>query len=450
MIPAASSEDLLELLRSRLPQAWIDECLSTPDGEAMLMAIVDMFADVDRRDAERISALYVAPHSTQIAEPASGARAAAVTLAITRQRAGARQTVPVGTKVQTPDGHVFLTTAALSFGAGEVGVPKLVGAVALVPGDWATIPPGEIDEFTPVGSGLTGAGVAVTNVSLGAGQYALRFQTDPTKPHPWRASITGLPVEIISGANAGRQSRIERVTVASTYGAGPGTETAFAWSPPSDEAVTPWAVGSVTYEWAIRDWGEIGFSVTNTTRATGGRDGVLDELAAARGRPRRLGENDESVRKRLRRRPLSPSALGILEQVVLAITPYGFGRRDVRIYELGQVPVGDASPLAENFPASGGAIVGLHVADMAAPHTPDAMARRTPSGVTLNTFVNPGFVGAYGASPWVVIVRLLLPAGFDATSAAVIRLAAWEATQASRQGGCNVYLYNPLQWGYPT
>lgn len=453
MIAPLTVDEAVEILRSRIPRAWIDTCLATSDGAATLLAVVDFFVELDDRDAERFSGLFVAPFSGQVDLPASGARVAETTLAIVRRRSGALLTLPVGTRVQTHDGHVFQTIAPLSFAGGELDAEKTVDAISVVPGNFAVIPPSEITEFTPIAKGLTGAGTEIWNFSVPGG-YSLRLTTDATKPHPWRASTVGLPVEILTATgalapNVGAQAQIERVTVGDSYFTGPGTETAYAWTPVSDQTYPTLTMGTAPYIWAVRDWNEVGFEVRNVTRVTGGRDGTLDALAEARGRPRRPGEGDESVRTRLRRRPLSPSALGILEQVVLAIAPYGFGRHDVRIYELGIVPVGDASPLAENYQPAGGTIAGIHVARMRTPHTPDTMARHKRDHTTLGTFVNSGFVGVAGVTPWTVVVRVTLPVGFDEPTARLIRLAAWEAITAARQRGCFASLYEPLQWGYP-
>lgn len=453
MIPPATAEELLEIVRARVPRAWIYQCLSTPDGAATLMMVADMFAELDARDARRMSALFVAPHSMQVDEPASGAVAAATTLAIVRRRAGAELSLTPGTRCQTRDGHVFRTLTRLTFGAHELDVEKTVEAVAVVPGDFAVIPPNEITQFTPVANGLTGAGTEILNVAVG-GAFSLRLTTDVTKPHPWRDTIAGLPIEFLSASgvlapNVGMQAQIAKVTTGPAHADPPDTETAYAWTPLTDQAYPTLAMGAAPFVWAARDWNEVGFEVRNVTRATPGRDATIDALAEARGRPRRPGEGDESVRTRLRRKPLSPSARGILEQVVIAIAPFGFGRHDVRIYELGIVPVGDTSALAENYQPAGGWLWSKTCYGMATPHTPDAMAARGVSGATLSIYVNPGFVGWEGISPWVIVVRVTLPGGFDADVAAQIRLATSEAFQAARQRGAVAFLYNVVQWSYP-
>lgn len=453
MIPPLTVDEAIEILRSRIPRAWIDTCLATPDGAATLLAVVDFFVEVDARDAERMSALFVAPHSLQVAPPASGAAFATTTLAIVRRRSGAALTLPIGTRVQTHDGHVFATVAPLAFAGGELDVEKTVDAVAVVGGNLAVIPPNEITHFAPIALGLTGAGTAIGNFAV-TGGFSLRLTTDTAKPHPWRASIVGLPVEILSATgalapNVGAQLQIDKVTSGDAWANPPATETAYAWTPVTDQEWPVVTLGAASYVWAVRDWNEVGFEVRNTVRVTGGRDAVLDARAEERGRPRRLGEGDESVRTRLRRRPLSPSALGILEQTVLAIAPYGFGRHDVRVYELGIVPTGDVGPLAENFQAAAGTLAGKHHYGMSTPHTPPTMAAQTPAGATLASYVNPGFVGLEGVSPWVIVVRVLLPGGFDTGLAAQIQLAVAEAVDAASQGGAVRFLYEVQQWGYP-
>lgn len=463
MKAALTPEGALELLAGRVEQAWLDELRSTPDGEALLQGAIDVLVAVDQADVDRASQLWLVPHSQQIAPPASGPTYATLDLAVTLRRTLKTTrpiTLPAGTAVQTPDGHTLLTDSPLTWGVGEVGVTKTTGATAVLPGR-LHVPPGELRAFVPRVDGLSGQGLAVALLPGGGTQpKALRLRTDITVPHAFRDELIGHYVEIFDvaapgAANERRSLRISATNDGSSQAAAAAPENEYAWGEPSDTTadawMSPWATGTFAFSWRAVPWGEL-FAVENTTAAEGGSLGLLDELAEGVRRPRQTGEPDELLRPRLARRGEPPSPLGALRAAIRTLAPWGFGRPDVRIYEMGE-PGPDAEaidPYAFNFPAAMGMISDLHCTDMPTPETPDGMASVDPDYAPLSPFFNPGLALCEpGAVRWQVVVRWEPPGSMPSDQVALVRRLLWAALQAAKPAGCLVQLYFLEQWGYP-
>jgi hypothetical protein len=456
--------DALAIVRGRVEKGWLEELLSDPDGVALLSALCDQYVALDAQDAQDASSLFVATHSAQVDLPAQGPSYATTTLAVTLRKppkGASPLSLPDGTRVQTADGHVYLTGSALTFAPGELGLPKTVSATALLPGHPGAIPPGEITQFTPVANGISGVGLAVNLVVVSGTQKALRFTTDTTKPHPFKTPMIGLLLEVTSVATLAAAPDLGQTVQITAMNNGSGAspsdasspENAYAWSATVDTATDAryagWYTGAFGYEWRLVDWGEY-LGVTNTTAVSGGRGDVIGEIARARGRPRQTGEDDEQLRGRLLRAPDPPSPIGLLRKAIVALVPYGFGRLDVRVYEMGEPPP-DATvdPYWFNFPAAGGFIADLHVADMDDPNTPDAMASYDENYNLLASFVNPGLALVEGgATTFDVVVRWTAPGSMLAATAATIRRLLYFACKLGSAPGTVVNLYEITQWGY--
>lgn len=460
MTAPLTSSDALALLSGRVEQAWLDELRSTPDGEALLQLALDALVAVDEGDAERASQLWLVPHSQQAGPPASGPTYATLTLRVTLRRTLKTSrpiTLPAGTAVQTPDGHTFLTDSALTWGLGEVGVSKTVTATAALPGR-LQIPPGELRAFAPVTEGLSGVGTAVGLLPVLAAQpKRLRLTTNTAIPHAFRSVLVGSYVEISGcsvSANEGRALRIDAVNSAGIVDTAPlAGDNTYAWGEASDTTVdfwmTPWALGAQSFAWRAVPWAEL-FAVENTTAASGGSLALLDELATSVRRPRQTAEGDELLRARLASRSEPPSPLGLLRAAVRTLVGWGFGRLDVRVYELGE-PAPDAGDLyAFNFPAALGFVSDLHCTDMPSPETPDGMVSVDPNYAPLSPFFNPGLALLEpGAARWLVVVRWDPPGSMAGGAVATVRRLLFAALQAAKQGGCVVQLYFPEQWSFP-
>ncbi len=458
MLPALTREDLYAILRSRMPRAWLDEQLSTPDGRAQLEGAMDVFLALDTRDAQASSQRYVSAASHQVDRPASGGEKAITTLSIRRRRQGYYVPMPARTQVQTPDGHIYTTDAGLSWAGSEL-VAKTVAATALRAGHPGAIPAGELTQFSKIAKGITGAGLSLTLTTTSGSLKALRFTTDLTKPHPFKAAHAGLMIEIVdvstlaAQGNVGRHIAIGRVNNGVAYANASAPDgNAAAWTAPLDPAVDPtysaWYVGAHTFTWRVLDWDDLGFSVTNTVAVSGGRDAALDERAIARGRARLAGESDDAVRARLERAPAGPFPLGVLDKLIAVLNQWAFTRHDVQIYELGATAPDAVDLYAENFPACGGFISDLHCSDMSTPATPDGMASASPTYSVLSPFFNPGLALTFTPSRWGAVVRWDT-GGLPPSTVATIRHTLFAALKDAKQPGCFVALYFPQAWSYP-
>jgi hypothetical protein len=466
VIEALTPDGALAILRSRVDGAWLDQVLATPDGQALIFGLLDIFVAVDAKDAQDASSLFAQPHSRQVAPPASGAEFATTTLAVTLRR-WPKSAVPIvlaaGARAQTRDGHVYALDRPLTFTAGDLGRPKTMTATAVVAGHPGVIPPGQITSWVPVAKGVTGAGLSIL-VAPSIGQpRALKLTTDLTQPHAFHgahvgmyACITGVE-DTAALSNVGRVLQVASVNTSSTNpaaAADPGDENSVAWgrsvTTTSDARYSGWHLGTFGYTWQILDWDELGLSVTNPEPVVGGRDAILDELASARGRGRLAGEDDEQVRARLARAPEYPSPLGLLRKALVVLGAWGYGRHDVRVYELGQCAPDDVDLYAENFPSAAGFISDLHTTDMDSPLTPDGMCNVGPDYAPLATFVNPGLALVQTAvRRFDVVVSWDFPSSLPSDTVAQIRRLLYCACKAATAPGTLVEFYETSQWGYP-
>lgn len=458
MIGPISFNEMFGVFRSRVDRKWLDEYMSTPDGAAQVNALVEIFVAQDAESAKTWASYLVRPFSRQSGAPASGATKATTTLAITKKRASpVPLTMPAGTLVQTPDGHVFETAAALTWGALDTS-SKAVGGTATIPGRYGIIPPGNVTVFTPVANGITGAGTAIDLVGVGGGLAALRITTDTTKPNPFRPALVGLYLQVLDVASTAAQGDVGRLVQigsvtnsATSPGATPGTEDEYAWSAVVANVVggvySAWYTGTFGFTWLVLDWDALGFEVTNTTEVVDGTAGMLDALAAARGRARLLGEGDDSVRGRLLRRPEPPSPIGCLRKQIVALAPYAASRHDIKIYEMGAAPPNASDPYAENFPGAMGFLGDLHCGDMSDPATPDGMAAAAPGYGALSPFVNPGLSLASNLRP-IGICRWDVPVGLPSAEAAAAQGTQYVAAKNAVQPGVLIRIYDTRQWGY--
>jgi hypothetical protein len=454
MIPAITEQEAVEIMRASVDGAWFDKLISDPDGYAIVMGVVDCVVEIDRVDADMAASLRVRRPADAIGPPASGSQYATTTLEITRSKPGRDITIRAGTICQSVDGHRYALDSDLSWGAGDLSA-KTVGATAVSPGYPGVLPPGSIDRFALVANGVTGIGTELTIGTTSGSYEAMKITTDAAKPHLFRAPYVGLYLEITScGAQpsqVGRQFQIDGVKTLflDTENL---PETRYAWTAAFDSTTSAEFFGIVSdayeFEWRIRDWSELGFTVRNTVAATGGRYAFLDELARARGRARQAGEGDDELRARLLRAPERPSPLGVLRKAIVALAPYGVTRHQIQIYELGESGPDAADLYAENFPAGGGFVSDLHCSDMSKPYTPVGMYSQSPTYTTLTPAYDPGPPLPLGSGAFGFIVRWDPPSGMSAPVVAEARRLLWQALRSAAPPGAFFQIYNAGQWGF--
>lgn len=452
-------DEAMGILRSHADSRWLDAYMATPEGAVVLSAMADLLVESDAHDADDVASLYVRKFPGRIGDPAARAEKATTTLSITKTRVFK---VPIemaaGSRVQTaPDGHVYVTNNAIRWGAAELG-SKTVGATALVPGWPGIIPPDEITEFVRIGNGGNGIGTDIDWIDDGTGDMSVRFHTVPAQPDLFRSDWAGLYVEVVAtdpGAPEQNIGLLAPLAQAGSIDFAPEIESEYGSAVPRDPTVdltdqSLWYFGAFGFTWIVRDWQDLGFRVRNTTRVTGGKRPVLDEKALEAGRPPNLGEDSDSLRERVMRHPQKPTPLGVLRKLIEAIRPYGFVRRDLRIYELGQPPPDSIDPYAENFPGASGFLADIHVADMDDPETPDGMVSVDMAYAPLATYVNPGLALTLHTLPArSVVIRWDPPPGMSTDDENAMRVRIMTTAERARPPGTEVEPYNPDLWSYP-
>jgi hypothetical protein len=459
VLAALTYAEGLAMLRRHVDGDWLDRVMSDPDGAATVRMLVDGLVRLDGEDARRAASLRIRPDPDAVAPPASRAEYATATLAIRRRRLSpVAHVMPAGTLVQTlPDRIVFRTDAPLIFPAGEADVWHEVGATATFPGPAGFIPPDEITSFVGIANGANGIGQQIAIVDDGTGDLALQFLTT-LQPDLFRSSWAGLYIEITATGsgpqeqNLGLMAQLLRAgaltfpdEIESQYA------TSVIFDPVVDQTVPAmWFAGTFEYSWAVRDWDDLGFDVRNTTEVVGGAYPLLDEIATARGLLPLVDEGTEALRARVLARPQKPTPLGVLRKALLALQPFGFGRQNLRIYELGATsPDVEVDPYAENFPAAGGFIGDLHVTDMPSPETPDGLAALDPEYFVVPVLHNPGpVVPMLGSETRSDVVRHDVPPLPDEMAAAIRRDLYAAATRGDAPGS-TLELWEPDQWLYP-
>lgn len=447
-VPPLTLDEARALFRADVDPAWYEALVSTPDGRALLDAVLDLFVEADRRDEAAAAALLVAT--------ATRASTAGATVFVTRTRPGQPLWVPAGTVVESADGVRFLLDDSLSLAEGAVGVPIDTTITADRPGDVGFFPEGTIDRFAPLLDTLSGAGVAIAVVTDGAFRR-VKLTTNATQPHPFRQSMKGLYVVIADddgahAANLGRLVQIEVVNDGSSPSAVGALEDAVAWSPlydPTAPQVSGWVTGMYEFTWRVVPWADLGLTVTNVTPATTGASPSLDGLGLERGIPPVPFEGVEALRKRLSLAPQGPTPLGLLRKCLQVLAGFGQSLADLRIYEPGALaPDATLDPYAANFPAWGGFLADIHCSDADDPETPDVQAVQGPYNVTTTTAKNPGLALPFDGRERRLIVRWTEGATPE-LSARPIRIALLNASAKARPPGVAVELYQSQQHGYP-
>lgn len=268
----------LAIARANIDRAEFDLLTSSPDGLALAYMLADIVADQSARMDRSLSARHLRARRSDVNPIAGGAVAAVAPVSSSRSRLNFPISIPAGSRVATPDGHEFALDAALDFAAGSAG-PATTNATAVVPGYASTCLAGSIDRSVPVANGASGD-LATVNAFPA---YAILHREAGDRFLP---TFQGLLVEFVDGTNAGALARI------------------VSWLS-ADEvqivAVTPDPLSSelTSATWAIRDWSELGVSISQPGDSSQGVDGELDGLALDVGRYRQESETDASLRAAL-------------------------------------------------------------------------------------------------------------------------------------------------------
>lgn len=284
------------------------------DPFAMQAAI---FARVDAAANETFGRLYIRQHSTQTADPASGAARAATTLVIERTGSTAiglpfaqgteflaHLRAPTGEQI---DGVRFRLISDVELPAGAPSVEVMVEASRV--GFASNVSADSIDAFAPRGS------ARITSAIVGSGNQLFDrgglFGGDRLT-----TQMIGQFVRLVGGPDSGAVRRITSVTL-------PTEATPVAVAVLSGAALTP-----VTLSYAdVVEFADLGLTVRQPSAATGGRDGELDMLGEERNIPRQSGESDAAYRQRIVTLPDVVSPGAIMRACSRILSPLGIAWR---------------------------------------------------------------------------------------------------------------------------
>lgn len=286
--------DLLALWRTLFPRGYTRPIETEASGQGLdlVSAHAVQFARAAEGANNTFGAIYLRPHSTQTAEPASGARYASAVLEILRAPpatgaitliAGVEFVATIRTETgEVLDGVRFRVLSDTLIPAGSLG-PVNVPVLASRVGWSSNVPAGSVDHFALRGSAhIVAATIQPGNVladTAGAGG------TDRLTP-----AMVGQYVRLVGGVNGGTVPRriisVTQPTVTDPH--------AYALL---DGA--PLAAPDTTTYVDVLEFADLGLTVTQPADAVGGRDGWLDAIGAERNAPRQRNEDDEAYRLRL-------------------------------------------------------------------------------------------------------------------------------------------------------
>lgn len=289
-----SSADAYAIINAIASPTDIATIRSFPDGAAWLALLVDQMVDLSARLDRTITARHLIARESDVSPPAAGSAYASANLTISASKSASATIVmsPTTCFAQTSDGRLFSLAAPLTWAPGAFGT-KTVAFNAVLPGFGSNVIAGSIKAFQAVANGSQGdsASVAVTatggTITRGGGDYFLR-------------SYVGLYVTFVAGANVGKIAQI--------------TGFADTIEPHSIATITcdaPLVAETSTATWALLEWSDLGFAISQPTDATGGTDDELDALGRELNRLRQTNEGDAAYLERLTRlqRVVTPQAL---------------------------------------------------------------------------------------------------------------------------------------------
>lgn len=291
----------LDLWRRLFPVDYTDSLEREASGRGLDIAAAQaaIFARVSRALNVTTQAYYVRDHSTETADPATGAtratgtvmvgRGAPANFAITIAAGMRMQAVMLGTRGQELVlGEVAVSADVVIPAGGSVGTQYAVPVTAVLSGYQGNFPANRVQRFSPRGR-ATVLGTVVTDPSSPPAPWVLRDTRASAQRggDAFTVAQIGQYVRLVglaSGVTTPR--RILSVT--------PGNPNTAIIDPPllaADNGQTP------TIE--VEEFADIGLTILSQAALTGGRDGELEAAAADRGLGRAPGESDPALRERV-------------------------------------------------------------------------------------------------------------------------------------------------------
>lgn len=292
--PPLSQQDLIAIWRTLFPRGYTGPIEREAHGQGMdlIEATAAQLARAAAGANRTFGAIYLRPHSTQTAPPASGAARATTELLITRAPpASGAITLVAGVEFQAQlrspmgtvqDGVRFRVAVDTLIPAGSLG-PVSVPVEASRVGFSSNVPAGSVSRFVGRGTAsIVGAQVISADT--------LRDEAGASGGDRITPQMVGQYVRLVGGLNGGTvPRRIVSVTQP--------TETEPRATAVLDGAALAFPDTLTTAE--VLEFEELGLTVEQPDDAAGGLDGWLDAIGEERNMPRQRGEDDEAYRLRL-------------------------------------------------------------------------------------------------------------------------------------------------------
>lgn len=307
--PTLTKADLLQLWRRIFPDTFTVPIEETANGQGLdiYAAQAAQFARVSEAVTTSTQAYYLRPHSTQLAPPAGGPRAASGQVLISRTPPAIGDLViqegtAVVARILDPNGDLVdgprFFLAATTVPAGSLG-PIATTATAERVGYQGNVSPHSITAFAERGR----ATISPATIEDG---NVLR---DNGAPDRFTAAMVGQFVRLVGGLNGGT---FPRRILSFMEGA---TSIVVVDGPPllfPDACVVE-----------VEEFADVGLLVDQPAAMTGGRHGWLDAIGRDRNVARQPLEDDESYRDRIVELADVVSPGAILRAAARVLTPLG-------------------------------------------------------------------------------------------------------------------------------
>lgn len=320
--PALTKDDLLEVWRRDMDPGYTQP-LENEDGGRGLDIIAGLARILERAStAVMVSteALYLKPHSQQLAPPASGAIAATGFVEIYRGIVvGGPLVLDDGDEIiaqfrgvngEDEDAPVFEHVGDSTIPSGTVG-PTVVAVRCQRPGFQGNVAPGTLGEFPQ----RRGGEYSVVSFNSGTGLITI----DPALGDKFLPTMSGMLWRFTSGVNIGAYAR--RISVV------------------SDTQATLDVAGTLITQGAgagvVLNLQEVGdFRIVFKDGTAGGRSGELDMLAKERTLTgRALGEEDDAFRARVAVLPDVVSPDSMIRAIAAVLSPLGIPFQFIEVFE---------------------------------------------------------------------------------------------------------------------
>jgi hypothetical protein len=321
MSEALTKEVLLEVWRRDMDPGYTQPLETEKDGRGLdvIAGLAAMFERSSRAVLVSTQALYLKPHSQQLAPPASGSVVATGAVeALRRTVVGGPLRFEDGDRIsahflgvngEDVDAPMFEVVGDVLIPSGSEG-PTVIPVRCERPGFQGNVPPGTPGRFPP----RRGGNFVVVSYTAGT------LTIDPDEGDGFVPTMSGMLWRFTSGANLGRYAR--RLVIVD-----------------ADTATIEDTAGLVTQGAGVGqvvDFQDVGNFVLTFQGTNGGRSGELDLLGSDRTQTgRAFGESDEDFRARIGSLPEAITPNAIIRAIAAVLEPVNVPFQFVEVWEAG-------------------------------------------------------------------------------------------------------------------